>query len=200
MKKFSFPASTHPLSGFVFLLLLLGGCSATPWPERIGIRTLPMDMEPLDYYNWTNNVASPDDVAAELERLQQNVGRTDPSAEIVQTVQKTILLALVGSEGGNSGRGNSERGNDVEAAALLANMSTACPDSSALLRNGLGRCKRYQEFARVLRIILQERSALREALDDNRRAESEIRQLKEQIEALTSIEQQLIEREPPRIQ
>ncbi|MDT8429554.1 MAG: hypothetical protein RQ757_12410 [Pseudomonadales bacterium] len=190
MKKVSFSASTHPLSGFVFLLLLLGGCSSTPWPERIGIRTLPTDMEPLDYYNWTNNAASPDDLAAELERLQQDGGRADSPTEIVQTVQKTILLTLV----------DSEHGNDAEAAVLLANLSNACPDSGILLRNGLGRCKRYQEFARVLRIILQERSALRDALDDNARAESEIQQLKEQIEALTSIEQQLIERESPRIQ
>lgn len=136
---------------------------------------------PLDYYQWAQ-AAAPEELMAERLRLASPRRSAIP---VVDAVHLGILLSL-------SAFASPET--DREAMALLDTVAEV-PDADTSSRD-------YAIFADLLLSHLQQREALRDATssvvetrEELETAERTNDQLQEKIEALTSIEQQLIERE-----
>lgn len=144
---------------------------------------VPEATSPLDYYQWAQS-ATPEELMSERERLSTYwitfEGAADP---LVHTVHLGILMSLSASP-------DSEK----EAMTLLATIDD--PASVNADR------REYAIFANFLRNHLEQRENLRlatssvvESREELETLERNNQQLQEKIDALTSIEEQLIERE-----
>jgi hypothetical protein len=165
-----------------FAVCLLGGCALHAPAARPGtVEEVTTPLFPLEYYAWARS-APEDDLLVELYGLELTISATDP---VISAVRKSIILSssnLVDAK------------TQLQAAELLEQTTAleATSDSS----------RAYKIFAEVLLSIQQLREELRAASSVNQKALTEIdslksrnRELQQQIEELTSIERQIIERE-----
>lgn len=173
--------------GFALLaMLVLAGCTLLPpATSSTGETEQPVPQQnllsPLEYYAWVQQ-APGNEIEAEHARLTRD---TSSSNSYTGTVQLSMLLSFAA---------NATAESETEAAALL---QQATEGSSATVVN-----RDYEIFADVLLAHLEQKQALRLAGTENaeqmetiKQLEAGTRQLQEQIKALTSIEQQIIERE-----
>ena len=165
----------------VLACCLLSACTAIV-PEQNGQVVIVEDrIAPLDYFTWMKN-ASEADLEVELAKLRMNASASDPVVTAVRTSMILSTSALA------------DRKAEPEALALLKDIASVETDNNTSAA--------YKIFAEVLATLLQERQDSRDVRTVNQRALVEIdslkkknRQLQQQIEELTSIEQQIIERE-----
>lgn len=185
------------LAGVLLTCSLLEACanalpddgSATQTPDRRDVaQTVTMvptpalpTITPLDYYQWTQ-AATLEELAAERLRLDARWGASDP---LINTVHLAILLSLSNLASHES---------EAEATALLATIG----DPARVDENR----RAYAIFADFLRKHLEQRASLRHASSSVVASREKLetlernnQQLQDKIQALTSIEEQLIERE-----
>lgn len=161
----------------VFVLI---GISSTALPPQAA----GLDEEaasPLQYYDWSKT-ASAESIAAERARIAEDTLTTDP---MISAVQLGLLL---------SSPALSSPSTEREALALL----DAALRQPVAMRSNL----EYRSFAGFLRAHLQQRAELRSAeaaavagKEQIDSLQDSLRQLQDKISALTSIEEQLIQRE-----
>jgi hypothetical protein len=164
-----------------FVCCVLGGCTSF-LPESAGLprNEAAIPQSPLDYYAWAK-AAPKTELQAELDKLEAGVD----SNSLVAAVRTSVIL--ITSE-------LADNTTEQQASALLtraASLEAENDDDMA-----------YKVFGEVLQAIVQQRLDLQSARTTNRRALTEIDALKkrnaelaQQIEQLTSIERQIIERE-----
>lgn len=191
-------------------LLLLSACGT---PGELVERTLPEPPVParfgaLEYLAWLQD-APPAELGVELERLEQE----GPRASLVDKVQLALLLSASSRADAEGKRRAREILGTVGREFILAQRSrdyltfAGVWHSVLMLRDRLAaasgsldalRLALEEAQARNARSDLELKSA-RDAREEGERQveelELQIKSLKKQIEALTSIEQQLIERE-----
>lgn len=160
------------------VVMTLSGCSAG-W--NLIPPTGPASYDPLAYHVWLE-AASPGQIAAERNRLEQ-----DDVPGTIDSVQLALMLSHP-----RTGSAATRQ----QAISLLEQVETGVAESAA------NRVAEYRDFAGIWLRMLRARQGeteAREALADSeaqwRELEARNRQLQSQIEALTNIEQQLIERE-----
>ncbi|MCI5107326.1 MAG: hypothetical protein MRY76_11480 [Pseudomonadales bacterium] len=122
------------------------------------------------YYQWAGQISDAER-RGELERLES---RTDDN--LVAVVQRAILHYHLGTEGGS-----------IDTINLNHPRMPGCSTSES--------CVDYQAFVELFRELQRTEELLAESIDRNEVLEDRIRNLNQQIEALTNIEQQLLERE-----
>jgi hypothetical protein len=167
---------------FVFTACLLGGCTSLMPATRAGAAdAAETEVSPLEYYAWART-ASENDLRVELYGLELTISAKDP---VISAVRKSIILSA--SE-------LADTKTQQQATSLLGEIAglEAIDDNS----------RAYRVFGEILLLIQQQRGDLRAANALNQRALREIDTLKsrnselqQQIEELTSIERQIIERE-----
>ncbi len=149
---------------------LLGLCACTTSPMLMG---QPQGAAPLDFYQWVLE-ANPEERAALQQSMEQQLEQTCGLQVIVQLAILKSALATSAQE-------------DDSAIATLKEIDT-CPAASVDAGD-------YRVFATLWAQHLAQRQTLRlngrqiQALEEQRRA------LREQIDALTNIEEQLNRRE-----
>ena len=168
--------------GFSLACCLLGGCTTMALgPRRVASVQTEQPLPPLDYYAWVES-APESALKVELFGLEINAGNSDPIVTAVRTgmILSTPVLATTKTE--------------LQALSLVNEVASLEAKDEV--------SKAYKVFAEVLQLLLQQREHLRAADTANQRGLVEIdslkqrnRQLQQQIEELTSIEQQIIERE-----
>ncbi|MES2623897.1 MAG: hypothetical protein V4628_01340 [Pseudomonadota bacterium] len=161
---------------------VLGACT-TIAPERAEVVSVALDeqLAPLEYYEWIR--AAPEAaLKVELYGLTINSLTTDP---VVTAVRTSMILGASAFTTRESEQQASRLIDDVSGMQTTTDIGNA-----------------YKMFAGVLQTLSQERQDLRAARATVQRALVEIdglksrnKQLQQQIEELTSIEQQIIERE-----
>ncbi len=122
------------------------------------------------YFQWAGRISDAER-RGELERLES---RTDDN--LVAVVQRAILHYHLGVDGGS-----------IDTINLDHPRMPGCAASES--------CLDYQAFVELFRQLLRAEQSLAESIDRNEVLEDRIRNLNQQIEALTNIEQQLLERE-----
>jgi hypothetical protein len=138
---------------------------------------------PLDYYQWALQ-ATPQELRAEQLRLATRADSADP---VIATVHLGILMSV-----------SALASRESERAALALLESLAAPGTDSDSAGG----REYAIFADFLLEHLKQRADLRAATSNVVESREQLetlqrdnRQLQEKIEALTSIEEQIIERE-----
>lgn len=165
----------------VFAACLLGGCAAIGPATRPGTAALNTGLSPLDYYAWATT-ASENELLVELYGLELTIAAADP---LIAAVRKSIIL---------SSSELADAQTQLQAHLILSGLT----EVKAIDDSG----RAYKIFAEVLLALQQQREELRTSGTANQRALREIDALKsrnsalqQQIEELTSIERQIIERE-----
>jgi hypothetical protein len=165
-------------------VLLVSGCAAVRpapavLPEAVA-RPGTVTVTPLQYIAWAQSAS-----VAALQAERARLANLANPADLVLAVQHAIVLGLsaIADEAG-----------ETRALALLAAVEGRVPT--------LEENPEYRTLARLLRSYLLQRQDLRLAAASNGASRQEIddlqqsnRQLQDKIDALTTIEQQLIERE-----
>jgi hypothetical protein len=175
-------ASSLLLLVFAFTACLLGGCTSLMPATRAGAaETAETELSPLEYYSWART-ASENDLLVELYGLELTISTRDP---VISAVRKSIIF---------SSSELADTKTQQQATSLLG--------AIAGLEAIDGNSRAYRLFGEVLLSIQQQRGDLRAANALNQRALREIDTLKsrnselqQQIEELTRIERQIIERE-----
>lgn len=142
----------------------------------------PSVMAPLDYVDWLQSADAP---ALENERRRLETLPAD-SGDAIAPIQLGLLLSMPDTA--------AARDRD-RAATLLAEAATPPTADGENAKT-----RQYRTLGRLWLGVLRDG---REAQDERLEIEAlrdQVRELKEQIEALTTIEQQLIEREQRQIQ
>lgn len=140
----------------------------------------PQRSEPLAYYDWARSADS-NELIAEKKRLETVIVVTD---QVIPVVQLSLLLTLVSDSGTH----------DIDRAiTLLEEIELSCDSTD---------CQSYFLFGGLWRGLLLERREFGAAIASGTKSDQEleilreqVKKLSQQIEALTNIEQQLIERE-----
>jgi hypothetical protein len=162
----------EPLKAMRLLCLLscifLQQCSLPAFLEN-GV-AFHQELPAAAYYQWAGQISDAER-RGELERLQS---RTDDN--LVAIVQRAILHYHLGTEGGS-----------IDTINLDHPRMPGCSASES--------CVDYQAFVELFRELQRTEELLAESVDRNEVLEDRIRNLNQQIEALTNIEQQLLERE-----
>lgn len=142
-------------------------------------RGLPANMDPLAYFTWATH-ADAQAIELEMTRLQKLV--EDHST--IGQVQQAALFYVMSV--------NDEEG--MPAMHIVQDLNTSCGVSR--------RCHDYLDFSAILKsltLLQYDRLTLRMQRDsseeNNLRNLDKIRMLEQQIEALTNVEQKLLERE-----
>ena len=200
----------------LMLLAALAGCASAPPDGSAGTSPAaeapvrePADYGPLEYYAWLSS-APPAAAEAELARLEGNWWWRNT---LVDRVQHALVLSA-STLAGDAGRRQALELLDGVAKAPAAGgrdaeyrQFAAIWRSVLVLRDNLTvaslALRRAREDLRETDASLQQvREAFKDALESRegharqiQELETQIRSLKKQIEALTTIEQQLIERE-----
>jgi hypothetical protein len=176
---------------FAALMLLLGGCAlnkpaapieaeaaVTPPPPAPPLVSAPEPQTLLLYYAWVLDMA-PAARTAERQRLESNVDGED---EFVRALHLGLLLLAEGST-------NAQRENAVFTTLEAAPLQAQAPENRALAAL----------LSTHLRLRQQLRAAANRppdtAADELQALREENSRLRQQIDELTSIERQLIERE-----
>ena len=166
----------------VITCCLLGACTTVvpELPQEVPVSVAPQ-LSALDYYAWVKS-ASVSELEVELFGLTISPKTADP---LINAVRTSMILATSALATDKS---------TLEALALIQEV--------ALLEANDDISNAYSTFAEVLQLILQQRSDLQLARSTNQKALKEIdilksrnKQFQQQIEELTSIEQQIIQRE-----
>ena len=166
----------------IALCFIAAGCTTLATsPSPAPVVSVTQRTSPLDYYEWAKT-ATESELEIELFGLQVTTLTSDPLITVVRTA---IILST-----------SRVADNVTELKALdLVNDVT-----SLEAKDEIG--KSYKTFAGVLQSLLQQREDLRKTKTSNQLALREIdslkkrsRELQQQIEELTSIERQIIERE-----
>jgi len=168
--------------GFGLTCFMLGGCTTVaPAPPAAPAVIVEQTRSPLDYYAWVKT-ATESELEVELFGLAINSMTSDPVVTAVRTIMILSTSALA---------------ND-ETELRVLELTNEVPGLEA--KDDIS--KSYKIFAEVMQPILQQRQELQKAATANQLGLREIdslkrrnRQLQQQIEELTSIEQQIIERE-----
>jgi len=189
MKYLSTAHNYHRLMKIVLILLSfpwLLSCAViaefnTPGAGNAGNKTI--SLSPLEYFIWLKS-ASAEELVIEKIRLD-NEKQTGDSA--VNTIQLALLLSVPWA---------STEATERDAMELIV-VELARDNSSAEAKQ-----QEYQTLAGIWFVLLENRKALREAEASQQSDQAELEvlhekvgQLEKQIEGLTSIEQNLIERE-----
>lgn len=163
----------------VLVFCVLAICSTVLPPQAAGLDELAPT--PLQYYEWSRT-ASAESIERERERIAEDTLTTDP---VMTAVQLGLLLSTPAQASPASER---------DALVLL--------DAALRQPVALRADPEYRIFAGFLRTHLQQRFELRVAEATGLAGQQQLdslqdanRQLQEKIDALTSIEQQLIQRE-----
>jgi hypothetical protein len=184
------PPAPGTLFKFLLACCLPGACAteapvymASYTPETLPLvadKVITIPATPVQYYNWVQAASLPE-LEAEHERLMMRPGLTDP---VIRTVHMGTLLGV-------SALATPET--EQEALALLDLV-----DDNPLTDTN----RDYAAFAGFLRSHLLQRAELRTAQTSVEQArvridtlETSNGELQQQIDALTTLEQQLIERE-----
>jgi hypothetical protein len=171
---------------FFLAALLQVGCS-TPLSLPISFlpERAPVDLGPLEYYQWSN-LASPAELETEQVRLED---RSDLRTNPIPAVQFAIVSSAFNRDSA------AEFGDSLQ---MLRSMQRNCFSE---------RCETYVMFGTVFSELLNSREELGATLAEQSEREmvvsalrARIAALEEQIDALTNLEQQLINRELPEIQ
>lgn len=173
------------------VVFLLAGCTTVlaPLGERLGAvpaggQSVGLSASPLQYYYWVQ-AATAEEIAAEQLRLDADPSAMDP---VVRAVQLGLLL-------GTATGATPEA--ELEVIAMLDEIAE--PGLWTALN------REYAIFGQLLRRQLQEKQVLRSDVAAATTIRQELaaqvrlnRQLQNKIEALTGIEQTLIQREQER--
>ena len=163
----SFPGRKPVLLALALLCQSCVSDFSLPWP--------PGDSEEMpaaSYYQWVES-ATAAERQQELARLQ---ARTSGAPEVVTLVQRAIVLYYQDGNG-----------------RALADLNLTGPALQPCNDDRL--CRDYAAFAGLFRELADLESALEDRRAETSALQDRIRVLNQQIEALTNIEQQLLERE-----
>jgi len=144
----------------------------------------PAYLAPLDYIDWLQ-AAEPASLDQERMRLEALTGEP---GNPVSRIQLALLLSL--SDGADAG--------DRKQALDL--LDDALASSAEATGKGIWTQPRYLTLGRLWQTTLQDDIARHDDDQEKDKLRRQVRELQDQIEALTSIEQQLIEREQSQIQ
>ncbi len=161
----------HKRLGPLCMLLLLTGCEIN-LAERI-VAPTPGSLSASGYFHWAAT-ASDEMRQIELERLQAQTANRQSN---VSLVQRAIVLYFMEIGGEDS----------------IAKLNLAYPENETCGANR--RCQDYTTFAELFKERAELEAALENSQQSVRNLQDRIRILNQQIEALTNIEQQLLERE-----
>ena len=165
----------------ITLSLLASACgTSSSGPLFLPAADTPENYSVHAYYNWLDS-ADTEEIDTERVRLESE------ERDLTRDVQLALVYSVP------------ETASIEQEQQAIELLSTLEPPGG--VRFGVRGA--YSDFARIWRDVLQQRQALRntetelvEALKiQNRQLQEESRRLQEQIDALTTIEQQLIERE-----
>jgi hypothetical protein len=148
--------------------IVLQQCSLPTFFESSAM--IHQELPAAAYFKWAGGISDAER-RGELERLES---RTDDN--LVAVVQRAILHYHLGVEGGS-----------IDTINLDHPRMPGCSASES--------CVDYQAFVELFRELQRTEQSLAESIERNEVLEDRIRNLNQQIEALTNIEQQLLERE-----
>lgn len=158
------------------LTVILGACSYIPWhSEPLATR------EPgaLDYYTWVTS-ASVQELGLERQRLEALQPTLEPDELAKAYVQLALLL---------SASQNATAKTEATALKLLADIQLDTTPNEQI--------SEYLAFGALWKSVLEQRAKVRELTVKNQQKAEAVKKLQQQIDALTSIEEQLLEREQP---
>lgn len=163
--------------------LLFPGCADTltlpDLPGFLARENAPGNAGALEYYEWTRSADS-EELRAELIRLRS---QSDLATNPVSAVQLSLINTTIEPDSMQILE---------ESVSILGSMGRDCH---------FERCKSYVRFGTILNALLDARQQLGLTLADNAEEvtalNAKISALEAQIEAITNIEQQLIERDLP---
>ncbi|OGT70488.1 MAG: hypothetical protein A3H44_04875 [Gammaproteobacteria bacterium RIFCSPLOWO2_02_FULL_57_10] len=155
-------------------LVTLAGCTTNPLQQLGSVQ--PQRYDAVDYYSWAI-LAQPDEVLQELERLEASINIAGAEESLVQLA---VLVSAV----------TTDPQQDQRALDLLQTFEERAASSPVQ--------SDYQAFAGLWRQILELRLQSQTVDSRIQALERERTELRKQIEALTSIEQQLDRREQVR--
>ena len=162
------------LSLWMVGLVTVAGCTTNPLQHLGNVQ--PQRYDAVDYYSWAI-LAPPDAVLQELARLETNVNVAGAEESLVQLA---VLVSAV----------TTDPQQELRALDLLRTFEERAATSAVE--------SDYQAFAGLWRQVLEMRLQLHSVDERIQALERERAELREQIEALTSIEQQLDRREQVR--
>lgn len=211
---FRLPPSCRGVAALM-LLAALAGCAAAPPgaaenpPVAEAPALAPADYRPLEYYAWLSSAASAE-VEAELARLEGSWWWRNTLVERVQHAMVLSASALAGDAGRRQALelldgvakapADGEREAEYRQFAAIWRSVLVLRDNLAVASLALRRAR--EDMRETDASLQQVREAFKDALESREgharqihELETQIQSLKKQIEALTTIEQQLIERE-----
>ena len=159
---------------FLFAVaIVLTGCGSFLTNESDTLPSNPLDLDALEFLHWASR-SSVDILETELGTISS---AAKESNDTVLMIQQSIILAILGNK-----KSIHDSTTDFESPSINSDCVSA-------------RCERYSYLYYLAAALLESQSEHNNAVTQNVRFEETISNLRQQIDALTTIETELIERE-----